>query len=158
MARSDDHNPRFTLDSNILVYSADRAAGDRHAAAIQIMALSAQAGALLTFQSLSEFYSVSTRKGMIEHARAAALIDSWLTLFPCIAVSANAIRAALSDVGAGRAAYWDALLIATAAEAGCTLILTEDLQDGAALRGVEIHNPFARGGGLTGRARQLLAL
>ena len=59
---------------------------------------------------------------------------------------------------AGRASYWDALLVATAGEAGCTLILTEDLTDGAVLSGVEIHNPFAAAGGLTARAGRLLDL
>ena len=158
MVQSDAHNTRFTLDSNILVYSADRAAGEQHRAAIQIVALAARAGALLTFQSLSEFYSVSTRKGLVEHSRAAALIDSWLIVFPCAAITANAVRAALLDAGAGRASYWDALLIATAAEAGCNLILTEDLADGSRLGAVEIHNPFARGGGLTARAQELLGV
>jgi predicted nucleic acid-binding protein len=58
----------------------------------------------------------------------------------------------------GRASYWDALLVATAAEAGCAVILTEDLAHGSTLGGVAIHNPFTRGGGLTARARRLLDL
>ncbi len=48
--------------------------------------------------------------------------------------------------------------MAAAAEAGCRLILTEDLADGTALGGVAIHNPFAAGGRLTRRARGLLGL
>jgi predicted nucleic acid-binding protein len=91
-------------------------------------------------------------------ADAAAQVNDWLSFFPLISVSANAVRAALTDAVAGRASYWDALLIATAAEAGCTLILSEDLQDGSTLGGVGIHNPFDPGGGLTARARQLLGL
>ena len=158
MVQSDAARQLFTLDSNILGYSADRAAGERHALAIDIVARSARAGGVLTLQSLSEFYVVSTRKSLTGRSRAAALVDSWLVAFPCIAVSANAVRLALADAVAGRASYWDALLIATAAEAGCTLILTEDLQDGFTLGGVEIHNPFDPGGGLTARARQLLEL
>jgi len=41
-----------------------------------------------------------------------------------------------------RASYWDALLVATAAEGGCSAILTEDLADGALLGGVRVLNPF----------------
>jgi len=48
--------------------------------------------------------------------------------------------------------------VATAAEAGCRLILTEDLAHGTTLGGVAIHGPFAAGGGLTARARGLLGL
>ena len=57
----------------------------------------------------------------------------------------------------GRASYWDALLVATAAEAGCSLILTEDMAHGAVLNDVEIHNPFQLTG-MTDLTRQLLDL
>ncbi|HMD62718.1 MAG TPA: hypothetical protein VKF83_01930 [Stellaceae bacterium] len=46
----------------------------------------------------------------------------------------------------------DALLVATAAEAGCNIVLTEDMSDGRILRGVRIHNPFAASG-FTTRSR-----
>jgi len=52
----------------------------------------------------------------------------------------------------------DALLLATAGEAGCRIILTEDLADGADLAGVRIRNPFSPTGGLTEQARVLLGL
>ncbi|MGE0260385.1 MAG: hypothetical protein AB7T18_16700, partial [Alphaproteobacteria bacterium] len=91
-------------------------------------------------------------------ADAAAQVNDWLSFFPVIAVSANAVRAALIHVVAGRASYWDALIVATAAEGGCAVIMTEDMTDGSRLCGVEIHNPFAPGGGLTARARRLLGL
>jgi predicted nucleic acid-binding protein len=38
------------------------------------------------------------------------------------------------------------LLLATAAEAGCTAVLTEDMADGSEIQGVRILNPFADGG------------
>jgi predicted nucleic acid-binding protein len=44
---------------------------------------------------------------------------------------------------AGQASYWDALLVATAAEVGCTAILTEDLADGSTVQGVRIMDPFS---------------
>jgi predicted nucleic acid-binding protein len=50
------------------------------------------------------------------------------------------------------------LLVATAGEAGCATILTEDLADGADLAGVRIHNPFSASGGLTEQARILLGI
>jgi hypothetical protein len=68
------------------------------------------------------------------------------------------VRTALTDAAVGRASYWDALLVATAGEAGCRVILTEDLADGADLSGVRIRNPFSPSGGLTEHARGLLGL
>lgn len=153
-----DGSEHFTLDTNLLVYSVDRAAGIRHQLALEIVDRAPDADCWLTLQAVSEFYSAVTRKAIMPPDRAATLAGSWLTLFPCAAVSASAVKNALADSLAGRAAYWDALLIATAAEAGCRLILTEDLADGGTLGGVAIHNPFATDGGLTERARQLLGL
>jgi predicted nucleic acid-binding protein len=38
--------------------------------------------------------------------------------------------------------YWDSLVVAAAARAGCACILTEDLDDGAIFDGVRVENPF----------------
>jgi predicted nucleic acid-binding protein len=149
---------RFTLDTNLLVYSVDNKAGRRHELAIEIVDRATECDCWLTLQAISEFYFASTRKGIIPPAEAAAQAADWSSAFPCAAASASAVRTALGDAAAGRASYWDALLVATAAEVGCTVILTENLADGAALAGVEIHNPFAADGGLTERTARLLDL
>lgn len=38
---------------------------------------------------------------------------------------------------------WDALVVAAAVEAGCRLLLSEDMQNGFVWRGLTIANPFA---------------
>jgi predicted nucleic acid-binding protein len=149
---------RFTLDTNLLVYAVDRRAGVRHAAAAEIIPRAAGLRCILTLQAISEFFAVVSRKGTMPRDEAAAQAADWLSIFQCAAGSTSAVRTALADAVSGRASYWDALLVATAAEAGCKLILTEDLPDGTTLGGVAIHNPFAAGGGLTQRTRQLLDL
>jgi predicted nucleic acid-binding protein len=40
-------------------------------------------------------------------------------------------------------AIWDAVILASASEAGCRLLLSEDMQDGFTWGGVTIANPFA---------------
>jgi predicted nucleic acid-binding protein len=112
----------------------------------------------LTLQAVSEFYAAVTRKGIVPPADAAAQAVDWLELFPCAAASDDAVRTALADAAAGRASYWDALLLATAGEAGCAAILAEDLANEAELGGVRTHNPFAAGGRITGPERRLLGL
>ena len=151
-------NHRITLDTNLLVYSVDVAAGPRYRLAIDIVRAAARADCILTLQAISEFFSAVTRKRLMVRDRAAALATHWLHVFPHTSGSVDAVRAALADATAGRAAYWDALLVATAAEADCSVALTEDLQHGSTLHGVEIHNPFDPAGGLTARARVLLGL
>ena len=110
----------------------------------------------LTLQSISEFYVVVTRNGMMPAAEARSVAETMIDLFRTAEPSAAAARTALAQAAAGRASYWDALLIATAAEVGCTAILTEDLADGTTLNGVRIINPFGERS-LTAKASALLA-
>lgn len=146
----------FTLDTNILVYALDRRAGERHALAADIIDQAVMLDCRLTLQSISEFYAAVTRKKVISQAEANAQARDWLDMFRTVAVSARAVHAALTSVETGQASYWDALLVATAAEAGCTTILTEDLADGGVLLGVRVLNPFA-GSTLAPQAAMLLA-
>ena len=133
---------RFTLDTNILIYSIDSQAGARQRMARQIIDLALGRDCWLTLQAVSEFYAAATRKGRMAVAEAAAQASDWLDLFPCLASSPTAVRTALAATASARASYWDALLVATAAEGGCTAILTEDLADGGLLGGVRVLNPF----------------
>jgi len=41
--------------------------------------------------------------------------------------------------------FWDSLIVAAAKTTLCGFVLTEDLQDGQELDGVEVVNPFLRG-------------
>lgn len=151
-------NRRFSLDTNLLIYAIDTEAGRRHELAEQIIEHAARRDCWLTLQAVSEFYSAVARKHVLPRRAAAAQAIDWLELFPCAAASAGSVRNALAASTAGRASYWDALLVATAGEAGCAVLLTEDLADGADFDGVRIHNPFSAEDGLSGLTRQLLGL
>jgi predicted nucleic acid-binding protein len=146
---------RFTLDTNILVYSMDRGARWRRQAAMEVIARAAVRDCALTLQSISEFFSVAKRKNLMPADKAAAQASDWLDLFPTATASKGAIRTALALSVAGQASYWDSLLLATAAEAGCAAILTEDMADGAVLHGLRIVIPFTAGG-LSAEAERLL--
>ena len=118
--------------------------------------------AWLTFQALSEFYCGNVLR-KAHHARrgsGGAGASDWLTASSAAspATASRPSSAALPHALGGRVSYWDALLVATAAEAGCTWVLTEDMADGAVLEGLRIHNPFAADGNLTDLTRQLLDL
>ena len=40
--------------------------------------------------------------------------------------------------------YWDALIVGAAKASSCGFLLTEDLQEGQHLEGIEVVNPFLR--------------
>lgn len=147
---------RFTLDTNILVYSVDEQAGLRHEIARLILRRSTLLPCYLTLQAISEFYAVATRKQKMPPAEAARVAADMMAVFQTIPATQTAVRAALASAVAGRASYWDALLVATAGEAGCETILTEDFGNGSLLHGVRVVNPFGVDG-LAPAAEALLA-
>ena len=133
---------RFTLDTNILIYSVDATAGVRHDTAVRIVERSVELQSCLTLQSVSEFFAAVSRKGLVSRVRAAVMARTWLNMFPIVCASPDAVSVALDHVVAGRTSYWDGLLVATAAEAGCSAISTEGLADVSVLGGVRVINPF----------------
>jgi predicted nucleic acid-binding protein len=61
---------RFTLDTNILVYSVDGKAGRRHQIASQIVESAARCDCWITLQAVSGFYAVVARKHLVSRSRA----------------------------------------------------------------------------------------
>lgn len=148
---------RFALDSNILYYTADDDAGVKQAVARELVARAAGCGrCLLPVQSIGEFYHSITRKRLARPEAAARRARDFLALFPIAEPGGVDAGLALDLAEAGRTSYWDGLLLATVARAGCAVLLSEDMQDGATVAGVTIHNPFV-GDALPRQVAALLA-
>lgn len=133
---------RFSLDTNVLVYAADGRAGARHRRALQILILAARRDCVLTLQAMGELYHATTRKKIASTPTVAAQIRDLVRIFPTAAADIDAFMTALKDAQQGRCSFWDGLLIATAARAGCAFLLSEDMRDGGRFDGVTILNPF----------------
>ena len=136
---------RFSLDTNILVYAVDRDAGDRHERSVEIVGQAAQRDCVLTIQALAEFFHATTRKNVLEPLRASAFVRDWLDVFDVASADSPTLVDAMEAVAEHRLSFWDSMLWATARRAGCSAILSEDMQDGRLLGGVEIINPFVAG-------------
>lgn len=126
------------FDTNVLIYAF--AAGDpRSARAESLLA----EGGVIGVQVLNEFTNVAHRKLGWDWPR----IDAALAV---IAELTEAVRPLTADIHAQAVAlargnplsFYDALIVAAAAEAGCRTLLTEDLQHGRKIGGVTIQNPF----------------
>jgi predicted nucleic acid-binding protein len=147
---------RFTLDTNVLVYSADARDARRQALAQQILRASVVRDCPLALQAIGEFYAAATAKLKLRSADARERSLQLLKSFETFTHSANAVRAALAEAAGGRWSFWDAVLLASAAEAGCSAILSEDMQDGARFGSITVFNPFGETG-ISSAARELLA-
>jgi predicted nucleic acid-binding protein len=133
----------ISFDTNILVYAADRAAGDRHDSAVDLIERSIRRGnCIQTLQSFCEFFNVVTRKAGIEAGTAAAFVEGWRSVMLVEAATPADLDEAIRAVGAHQIGFWDAMLWATARRAGVRILLSEDFQDGQTIEGVRILNPF----------------
>ena len=148
---------RFSLDSNILVYTADSRDPARQAAATEIMVRAARHDCVLTLQSLTEFFHAVTRKRIAPRPDAADQVRDWMDLFVVApGATTGAVLMALDVATAGRFQFYDALLLATAREAGCTAVISEDMADGAELAGLRVIRAFDGQGGISAQAQSLL--
>lgn len=148
---------RLSLDTNILVYAVDAQSGGRHDRAIEVVKAAAASDCVLTVQALAEFYHVVTRKSGLSRKEAATKIDELSSLFEIVAADVAALATAVGTARTGRLSVWDGLLLAAVEQAGCTLLLSEDMADGARYGSVTILNPFA-GLNLPRRAAAALGL
>lgn len=133
---------RITLDTNLLVYAVDTGARDRHAKAQKLAELALKTDCVLTLQALSEFYFAVTRKGKLPAAEAKAQVEAWQDLFPVVMAKPSTLNRAMTATVSLKIGFWDAMLWATARDAGVTLLLSEDFSGGSVLDGVRVVNPL----------------
>jgi len=93
--------PRFTLDTNLLVYSVDQGEAVKHPLAVQILLAAPHVDCWLMLQALSEFYWAISRKRIMPLSEVAAQIDDWLMYFPAAAASGGAVQAGVAHAVAG---------------------------------------------------------
>lgn len=148
---------RFSLDSNVLVYAADRKSPERQERAIEIISLAARCDCVLSTQALGEFLHVVSRKGMMPRLEAADRVGELRLAFEVVGIDLESFDAGVLAARGSHYSVWDSILLATVERAGCTLLLSEDLQDGGRFGGVSIVNPF-KGRKLPKRAAMALGL
>jgi predicted nucleic acid-binding protein len=94
-------------------------------------------------QALGELFNVLTRKAGRTRSKARAALLSWQDAYPTIETSMRVVTEAAELASARRLGIWDSIMIAAAADAGCRILLSEDLQDGFGWRGVTVADPYA---------------
>lgn|SRR5512143_2876366 len=135
---------REFVDSNVLVYPFDSAAGEKSKRAATLLdELWSRRDGCLSMQVLQEFFVTVTRKipSPLSHADAAgkvARFTEWRLHVPGKGdlLSAIALQEEL------RISFWDAMVVQSARALQCRTLWTEDLNDGQTYAGVLARNPF----------------
>ncbi len=135
---------RKFMDTNVLVYRFDQDEAAKRDRARQILDEEGSAGRLvLSTQVLQEFYVSVTRKLSRPLPESEALeAVRHLSAFPVVQVDPDLITDAIVLSRDHRISFWDALILRAAERGGCVEVLTEDLQHGWKILGLEVVNPF----------------
>jgi predicted nucleic acid-binding protein len=134
------------VDTNVLLYAYDPSAGERHERARELVGrLGRDRRGALSVQVLQEFYVNAVRKVAVPVAPADAqrrlrVLSHWRAHSP----RPGDVIAAADLAERHRIAFWDAMIVNSAARLECSVLWTEDLNDGQKLAGVQVSNPFVR--------------
>jgi predicted nucleic acid-binding protein len=127
------------FDTNVLIYaiSQNDPRGPRAEALLAT-------GGVVGVQGLNEFVSVARRKMRMPWKDVTEALEAIRVLCPSptsLTISTHEAALKIADVyGYG---IYDALVIAAAVESGCSMLYSEDLQDGQVIeRKLTIRNPF----------------
>ncbi|MGB8888221.1 MAG: PIN domain-containing protein [Candidatus Korobacteraceae bacterium] len=134
---------RVALDTNILAYAEGANGAERKRAALALLQKLPQDSIILPAQTLGELFQVLVRKAERTPAKARAAILGWSDAY-AVADTTSAVMLAATDLATDHhLSIWDAVVLAASAEAGCRLLLSEDLHDGFTWSGITVSNPFA---------------
>ena len=135
------------VDTNILVYARETADAAKRARAREWLdVLWRDLRGRTSIQVLNEYFAVLTQGTKFRASRETAWDDvTELLEWRPQEIDAEVLTRAHEIESRFQLNWWDCLIVAAAQAQGCTLLLTEDLQDGANYGDVTARNPFTFG-------------
>ncbi len=150
---------RITVDSTILVHYADQGDPVRQHSAMAIHDALIGLDCALTYQAVREFAAVSLRKRIATPRQITDQLRRWSRVFPFMpAAGMPELERALQAREEGRFSFRHAMLLATAASAGCEVVISEDMGHDATLDRVRVVGAFNGQGGVSAAARAVLGM
>lgn len=133
---------RTFIDTNVLVYTDDPRDPVKQLRAVEVVrdGLRKRTGAV-SLQVLQEYFISATAKLKLAPDLAKRRVEAFARLY-VIEPTLTDILAAIDLHRLNHVSFWDALILRSAKQAGCGVLLTEDLKHGQVIDGVRIVNPF----------------
>jgi predicted nucleic acid-binding protein len=134
---------KIALDTNILAYGEGVNDVEKRDAVLELLDDLPQGSTVVPVQVLGELFNVLVRKARRSRTEARDALLAWRDTFPTVETTPEVMLAAVDLATDHQFSIWDAVILAAASQAGCRLLLSEDLQDGFTWGGVTVVNPFA---------------
>jgi len=135
------------LDTNLFIYQLEARDERKRAIADDLIRQGVATGkSCISYQVVQECLNIMLRKAEVPLSVGDARIylDHVLTPLLRITASTHLYHRGLDIHDRYRFGFYDSLIVAAALEAGCTRLLTEDLQDGQKIETVTVTNPFTQ--------------
>jgi len=131
------------LDTNVRVYAFIARSADPPDPRTQVAQDLLTRGGRISVQVLNEFADVASRNFQVSWGTILEMISSVRVLCgETMPLSAQTTESAIALAKRHRLRIYDSLILASAIEAGCSAILTEELQHGQLIDGMRIVNLF----------------
>ena len=131
------------IDTNVLAYTCDSSSGTKQAKALALIEhLKHSANPCISTQVLQELYSILTSKFRVSAADAKEVLFLYEKLH-VVTMEVKDINDAIESSIRWQISIWDALILTSAKKAGCSIVYTEDLNDGQKYGTIKVVNPFA---------------
>ena len=135
---------RSFFDTNVLIYTDDKAAPAKQKRAIALVEEHRRAGSgVVSLQVLQEYFVTATRKLGVDASIARRKVEL-LAEFDVAAPDLADVLGAIDLHRLHGFSFWDGLILRAAKQSGCRVLLSEDMQDAREVDGVRIVNPFVR--------------
>ncbi len=132
----------YALDTNIMAYAAGVNDLERRTKARRLLDALDPGDVAIPVQALGELFNVLTRKAKWPAAQARAAVLAWTDAYEAIDTTPGILLDAMELSTTHQLAVWDAIMLAGAAQAGCRVLLSEDMRHGFTWRGATVRNPF----------------
>jgi predicted nucleic acid-binding protein len=135
---------KIFLDTNVLVYLYDSDTPEKQARARSVLEQGIEHFQIvISTQVFQEFYVTATKKLSRRLSDGEILLAMrGLQRFSTVQIDVPVIFDAINLGRRFQLSFWDALIIQAALVAGCTRLLTEDLQHGLRIGTLTVENPF----------------
>ena len=133
---------KIFIDTNVLVYTQNDKQREKQLICRKTLSFLIEKNLLvISTQVMQEYYNVATQKMRLEKLYVKRTIEMF-DVYETITIKPSIIFQAIDIHILHQLSFWDSLIISAAKSADCTMILTEDMNDGQVIEGVKIQNPF----------------
>lgn len=132
---------KYFVDTNIFVYLFSTETDKRTACINFLKSTKGKATLVISTQVVSEFTAVMLNKFNMSPNSLKRILEDFKN-FEVVPIAIPIVESAINIQALNQLSFWDSQIVSAAQSAHCTAIVSEDLNHGQKIEGMEIINPM----------------